>query len=173
MGLGIFHGFDVVVDLHRDDTGLVRDIAADHQHHAELTDGMGKAQDRGGDKPRACQRQDHREKRVPRVGAQGRGHFQRARADGRKRILQRLHHEGHGVDHRANHQPGETEGEGAQAQPLGELADVPVGPHGQQQVKADDRWRQHQRQCDHCADGAAPLGTGARQPQGDRCADDQ
>lgn len=173
MGLGVFHGFDMVVDLHRDHPGLVRNIAADHQHHAELADGVGKTENRRGDKPRARQGQDHRKKCVPGIGPQGRGHFQWASADGGERVLQRLHHERHGVDHRADHQPGKTEGQGTQAQPLGELAEVAVGPHGQQQVKADHRGWQHQRQGHHRANGAAPPRTGARQPQGDRSADDQ
>ncbi len=40
---------DVIEYLHRDHAGFLRDVAADHQHHAELADGMGEAEDRGGD----------------------------------------------------------------------------------------------------------------------------
>jgi hypothetical protein len=38
-----------VEDLHRDHAGLVGDVAADHQHHAEFAHGMGEAEDAGGD----------------------------------------------------------------------------------------------------------------------------
>ncbi|MGV8783452.1 hypothetical protein ACV35H_32400, partial [Pseudomonas aeruginosa] len=61
VGLGAFHGFDVIEYLHRDHAGFLRDVAADHQHHAELADGMGEAEDRGGDETRPGQRQDHAE----------------------------------------------------------------------------------------------------------------
>ena len=148
-------------------------IAADHQHHAELADGVGETEDRRGDETRAGQGQDHAEKSVPGIGAQGRGHFQGAGADGGKGVLQRLHHKWHRVDHRADHQPGKTEGQGAQPQGLGELADKAVGAEGQQQVKADHRRRQHQGQGDDRPDRAAQPGAGARQPQRNRSADDQ
>ncbi|MNN90854.1 hypothetical protein D3C81_2088760 [compost metagenome] len=92
---------------------------------------------RCGDKTGACQRHNNAEKRVPRIGTQGRGHFQGAGADRRERVLQRLHHERHGIDHRTDHQPGEAERQSAQAQPLGELAEKTVRPHHQQQIETD------------------------------------
>ena len=57
VGLGVFQRLDVVVDLHRDDPGLARDVAADHQHHAELADGVGEAEDGGGEEAGPRQRQ--------------------------------------------------------------------------------------------------------------------
>ena len=80
MGLGVFQRLDVVVDLHRHHPRLPRDVAADHQHHAELADGVGEAEDGGGQEARARQRHDHAEEGVERRGAQGGRHFQRALA---------------------------------------------------------------------------------------------
>ena len=173
MGLGIFHGFDVIVDLHRHHAGFVGNVAADHQHHAELTHGVCEAEDGSGDKTRAGEWQDHAEKRIPRIGAQGCRHFQRPSADGGKGILQWLDHEGHRVDHRTDHQPGKAEGQRAEAQRLRELTDEPVRAQCKQQIKADHgRW-QHQGQGDNGPDRAAQPRPRAREPQGNRCADDQ
>jgi len=163
----------MVVDLHRDHAGLVGNVAADHQHYTEFTDGMREPEDRRGYETGTGQRQDHAEKSVPGIGAQGRGHFQWAGADGRERVLQRLHHKRHGIDHRTDHQPGKAEGQRAQAQPLREVAEKAIGPHCQQQIEADHGRRQHKGQGDDCANGAAQPGTTARQPQGNRSADDQ
>ncbi|MNE98351.1 hypothetical protein D3C80_1968510 [compost metagenome] len=86
---------------------------------------------------------------VPWAGAQSGGDFQRALADRAKCILQRLHHEWHGIHRRTDHQAREAEHHAAQAQRLGSLAEPAVRPEGDQQVKADHRGWQYQRQSHH------------------------
>ena len=46
VGLGVFERFDAVIDLDRNDAGLVGDVAADHQHDAEFANRVRKAKDR-------------------------------------------------------------------------------------------------------------------------------
>ena len=46
MRLGIFQRFDMVVNQYRNHAGLVRNIAAYHQHDAEFADSVGKAENR-------------------------------------------------------------------------------------------------------------------------------
>ena len=91
VGFSVFEGFNVVVDLHRDDAGPARDVAADHQNDAELTDRMGKAEDRTAQKSGSVQRHGHAPEGSPRAGAQRRGDFQRAFADGLEGILDGLY----------------------------------------------------------------------------------
>ena len=43
VGFAILQRFDMIVDLHRHDAGFTGNVAADHQHHAEFADSMGKA----------------------------------------------------------------------------------------------------------------------------------
>ncbi|MNE14427.1 hypothetical protein D3C80_1073070 [compost metagenome] len=116
VGLGVFHGFDMVVDLHRDHAGFIGNVAADHQHDAELTDGVGEAENGRRDESGAGQRQGHAEESVPGIGAQRCGHFQRSGAYRGKSILQRLDHERHGIQHRTDDQPCKTECKGAKPQ---------------------------------------------------------
>ena len=65
MRLRVFQRFDMVVDLHRHDAGLAGDVAADHQHDAELADGVGEAQDGGRDEAGSRQRQRDGEEARP------------------------------------------------------------------------------------------------------------
>ena len=44
-------GLDIVEDRDREDLGLARDVAADHQHHAELADRVSKAEHRASQEP--------------------------------------------------------------------------------------------------------------------------
>ncbi|MOA47867.1 hypothetical protein D3C78_1705440 [compost metagenome] len=104
---------------------------------------MGKAKDAGSDKAWAGKRQHHMDKAVPGRGTQGRGHLQRAFANGAEGVLQWLHDKGHGVDHRADYQACEAEHHGAQPHGLGGLADPAVRAEGQQQVEADNRGGEH------------------------------
>ncbi|MCY1250587.1 hypothetical protein D9M72_642400 [compost metagenome] len=106
----------MIVDLHRDHAGLLGNIAADHQHHAELADGVGKAENGRGNETGAGQGQYHAEKGIPGIGPQGRGHFERARANRGKSVLQRLDHKRHRIQHRTDDQPRKTEREGAKAE---------------------------------------------------------
>ena len=62
---GELHRLDMVVDRHRQHARLARDVAADHQHHAELADGVREAQHRGGHQPGPRQRQRDAEEAVP------------------------------------------------------------------------------------------------------------
>ncbi len=165
MGLAVFQRLDVVINLHRHHSGLVGNIAADHQHHAEFADGMGKTEDAGRQKPGLGQRQGYREKPVQRPGAGRCGGFQRSVADGNKGVLQRLHHERQRIQHRRRDQSAEAERQGADAEPLGEFTDRAGRPHQHQQIKPQHGGRQHQRQSHDAADRTFPARTCPRQHQ--------
>ena len=47
MGVHVLQSFNMVIDRNREDLGLTRYVAANHQHDAELADGVGKAEYRG------------------------------------------------------------------------------------------------------------------------------
>lgn len=68
--LGVFQRLDVVVNLHRDDAGLARNVTADNQHDAEFADGMGKAEDGPGDEAGGCERHGNRPEGIPGAGTQ-------------------------------------------------------------------------------------------------------
>ena len=86
MGLVILAGLDVIVDAHRDHPGLPRNIAADHQHHAEFTHGVCKPQHGRGHHAGHGQGQRHRQEAIQRTGPEARGHFQRLSANPRVTI---------------------------------------------------------------------------------------
>ena len=161
----------VVVERDREHLGLARDIAADHQHHAELAHGVREAEHHGGDESRAGERHHHREESIPRRRRAAWLRLHRPLADALERGLQRLHHEGQRVDHRANHEAGE--GEGQQAEGLGERSEWASRSHQHEQVEAEHRGRQHERQRHQRADRRFHPGASAREPPGDRRTDDE
>jgi hypothetical protein len=129
MGGVVLERFDVVVDGHRQHLCLARDVAADHQDHAELAHRMGKAEDARGHESRPGKRHDHGEEGIPGTGTQRRGSFQRLLADGLEGLLQRLHDEGHRVDHRGDDEASEGEGQGLQPARLPAAGrTIPSGP---------------------------------------------
>ena len=160
MSLTVLQRFHMVVNLHRDDPGHARNVAADHQHHAELAHRMRKGEDRGGKITRQRQGDSHGKEGVEPGSAQCRRHFQRPVTNRLKGVLQRLHHERQGIKHRGDHQPLKGERQGTDAECLGQMANRPVRPHGQQQVEAEDRGRQHQRQGNHGPNHPFPSGVG-------------
>ena len=173
MGLGIFQRLHVVINLHRNHPRDTRQIAADHQHHAEFPHGVGEGHYTRGEKTGPRQRQDYTEKGIQWRGSQGRGDFKRTVADGLEGVLQRLDHEGQGIKYRGEHQAPEGEGQRADTQYPGEMPEGAIRPHHQQQVKAQHRRRQNQGQGNHRADRPLPPGTAAHQPPGDGRADQQ
>lgn len=78
-----------------------------------------------------------------------------------------------GIENRGDDQPGEGEGQQAEAERLRQLTDGSVRPHGDQQVEAKHRRRQDQRQCNDGTDRSLENGAGARQPPSDRRTDDE
>ena len=64
MRLRVFERLDVVVDLHRNDAGLIRDIAADHQHNAEFTNRVREAKHHRGQEPGFGERRGNVEESV-------------------------------------------------------------------------------------------------------------
>ena len=153
VGLRVFQRLDVVVDLHRDDARLARDVAADHQHHAEFADGVGEAEDGGGEEAGPRQRHGDAEEGVQRAGAQRGGRLpaaarrwprRRSASAARRRAANRT----------PRPPPGRQKVKGSRPRPsaLRELPDRPVRPHRDQQVEAQHRRRQHQRQRHHGAD---------------------
>ena len=173
MRRGVFDRLDVAVQLRGDHARRAGDVAADHQHDAELADGVREAQHRGGDDAAARQRQRDVHEALPRPGAQRGGGLQRARAEGLERGLDRLHDEGHRVQHRRDDEPREAERQQADAQRLRGLADDAVRPHQHQQVEAQHRGRQHQRQRDQRGQRRLPARARVREPPRQRGADGQ
>ena len=102
MRLGEFKRFDMIIDLHRHHAGLVRDIATDHQHHAEFADGVRKTHHRRRNKARPGEWQGDGEKSIHWRGAQRGGDFQRPLADGLEGVV---HGAGYGKSGRFDTRP--------------------------------------------------------------------
>ena len=151
----------------RQHLGFAGDVPADHQDNPEFAHGMGKAQ-RGGDhKTARAQRQHQRQKLIARSGPECRGGVAKALRDRHKSLPQRLHHKGQGVDHRADHQRREAEGQLPPRCQFPEPAHRRVGGEGDQQIKSQYRGRQNQRQghqrFHQRGEGAALVGEPPRQ----------
>lgn len=64
VGMRIFQGFDMIVDLDRHDPRHTRDVAANHENDAEFTYRVRKGQDGSGQKPGQGKRNGDGEKTV-------------------------------------------------------------------------------------------------------------
>ena len=173
MGLGILQGFHMIIDGDGEDLGLSRDIPADHQYHTELTDGVGETQTGRGDQGSPAKGQHQAEESIDGGGPQGAGGLEDPFIELAEGVLDRLHHEGQGVEHRADHQAAEGEGEGLPTQRQPGPADDAVGRQGDQQIKTQHRGRQHQGERHHSLYHGPPVTAAATQPPGQRGAEQQ
>lgn len=100
----------VLEDRDRHDAGLTRNVAANHQHHAELPQRVRETEHDGGDIAACRHRRGHGNEGVEGSGAQRRRRLDGPRPDSLERPLQRLNHERQGIDDGSDHQPREGEG---------------------------------------------------------------
>src|SRR5690606_37409609 len=105
--LPVVESLHVIVDRDRQYPRLAGNVAADHEHHAELADRVRKGQHDRRDDPGARERQRHAEEPDDRPGAQRCRDLERPRADRRERGLQRLDRERERIQHRRHDQAGE------------------------------------------------------------------
>jgi hypothetical protein len=113
------------------------DIATQSSAHAELAHGMGKTES----SPSQAWRQQryHSEKRIPGTNC---GAAAASNPTGNSKASAAAARQGQGIEHRANHQPGEGKVR-CRGQRLGQLTDITMQTHAHQQVGTDHRWRQH------------------------------
>ena len=168
MGLRVLHGFDVSVNLCGHHARLARNVAANHQHHTKLAHRVRKREHRGREQTGLGHGQRHREEGIDWVGPQRGGHFHGPLAHGFKRKLNGLHRKGQREHDGADQQPREGEGQHTQAQRLRDLAHPALWAQQHQEVEAQHRGRQHQRQRHQRIDPGAPARPGLRQPPGQR-----
>src|SRR5215831_12337336 len=135
---------DIVVYRDRRYLRRARDIAADHQNDAELTNGMGEAEHGTGEETGTRQRHGHCPKRPPRRRAQRRSYLERSIAHGLEGVADRLHHERQRIDHGANDQSLESEGESPPAPQTGDRTSDPFGTKRNQEIEAEHGRRQDQ-----------------------------
>jgi hypothetical protein len=93
---------------------------------------------------------------------------ERRSADALEGRLQRLHGERKRVDHRRDHEPCERERQGGVRQRGPEAADPAGGTQQDQEIKAEHRRRQHERERDDRFDYDAHSASGEREPPGER-----
>ena len=95
------------------------------------------------------------------------GNFHRPITDALKGRHQRLHHEGHRINHRPDDQPGEAEIKRSQPERLREHPQRTVRTQGNEDVKAQYGWRKYERQRDYRIDCRTPTALAAGQPPGE------
>ena len=166
-------GFDIVVQGDGQHLGFARDIAADHQYHAEFTHRVGKTQARRGNETASGQGQHDRAELVQWAGAQGGGRLQQTVGYPLERGLQGLHDKRQGIDYRADHKRAETECQLGAGQPLPGGPQRGSGGKQQQQVEAQNGGRENQWHCHDGLDQSWPVRFLTRQPPRQRRAQDQ
>ena len=90
-----------------------------------------------------------------------------------ERALDRLHHEGEGVNRRCEDEALEREGEGAPGHGDEEPAEGSARPHHEEEVEAEDGRGEDEREGDHRLDGDTKPASGTGEPPGDRGPDGQ
>src|SRR6266849_2110363 len=128
------------VYLHRDEPRLVRDIAADHENDAELTDRMCKPKDCRGNESGSGERQRTRKEVVKLACAQGRCYFHRPFPDSLEGILDRLDDKRHGIKNGGDDEPLECERQRAEAERVRQLADRAMRPRWPTAYRNRARW---------------------------------
>ena len=98
-----------VVDRDRHRPRDARQVAADHQHHAELAERVREAQDDAGDQAADRQRNHDAAERLEPRHAERPRRFEQPAIDRRELRRERLHRERHRVQHRRDQQPFERE----------------------------------------------------------------
>src|SRR5665213_994229 len=91
----------LVIERDGEGAGGAWNVAAQHQHHAELADSVGEGEDGGGDEGRLCERERDGAKDAQWGSTQCRSNLAQRRIDGAKARDQRLHRKREGVEHRA------------------------------------------------------------------------
>ena len=129
-------------DGDRDDPGLAGDVAAHHQDDPELPQGVGEAEHPGGDESPPGHGYRHGEERVEGAGAEGECGLERPASHRLERPLDRLHHEGHGVDRGSDDQALEREGEGLAGHGYEEAAEGPSRAEQEEEVEAEHGGRE-------------------------------
>ena len=116
----------------------------------------------------ASKRHDNVYKRIKRMAAKRCGNFHRPITDALKGRHQRLHHEGHRINHRPDDQSGEAEIKRSQPERLREHPQRTVRTQGNENVKAQYGWRKYERQRDYRIDCRTPTALAAGQPPRER-----
>ncbi len=143
MGVLIVHRLHVIKQGDGEHLGLTRDVAANHQHHPELPQGVGKTERRRHHEAGQRHRQDDVKEALQRPEPQGGGGLQLLVAHVDEGGGERLHHEGERVEDGGEQQTGKTEGERRPEGVAPPGAQAIGGGEGQQQIEAEHRRRQH------------------------------
>src|SRR3569833_4609571 len=141
MGLVVTQRLHAVVYHDRQHLCLARNVAADHQHHAELTDRVRETQHGRRDETASRLRQHHAHETVERRGAQRRRRLQYLLTNSGEGVLQGLHDKRQRINHRTNQETREAERERGAGEIEPRTADRAVRPEHDEQIKAQHRRR--------------------------------
>ena len=156
----------MVVNGNRDGPRDARQVAADHEDDAELTDGVREAQDQAGDHAFDRERQRDAQEGADARRAERRGRLAQGGIDLGKRRGDRLDGERQAVEHRGDDQGFERERQPMAGPVRPESADGAARPDGQQHIESQHRRRQDERERDDRLGEERPPAAGERQPIG-------
>src|SRR5580658_1391019 len=171
IGCGVVGRLHLIININRDGARYSRNIASNHQHHSKLAHGVSKYQGRARDQSGHGKRQYHLGKSAEWRGSQrGRG-CQQFAIDGGERSCERLNRERQAVDYGADHESGEGERQSVSGQRLPPAPQRAAGTEGDEHVKAEHGWRQHNGQGDQCFYQKLPASAREGDPVGQRQAE--
>jgi hypothetical protein len=167
VGGGVREVLDLIVEGDGEGAGGARDVSADHEDDAEFTDGVGKAEGRGGDEGVGGEWEQDAGEDAERAGSEELGLFDEGWLDGAKSCGEGLDGEGETVEDGADDEAGEGEGDGVAEEAGGVASKAGCGAEEDEEVEAEDGGRKQEREGGRGFDEGTPARAGGDDPPGD------
>ena len=165
---GVLELLDLIEDGDGEGSGDAGDVAANHEDDSELADGVGEGEDGGGEKRHARKRQGDAAEDGPGRGSENLCDLDGGAVYGGKGDDQRLQGEGQAVDHGADQQPPESEGEGVADEGDEGSSESGCRAETDEEVEAEHGRREDQRESCDGLHNAATERVAAGDPRGQR-----
>jgi len=165
---GVIERLDVIIDGDRDRARGAWNVAADHEHNTKFAESVREGECEAGDQPGDRERQDHASEGLPIGGAERSGSSQEFAVYGGERCGEGLHRKRKAIDDGADDEPFKGEGERVSGNALPPAAERALCAERDEQVEAQDGWRENEGKRDDSFDKKLPAAARECDPVGER-----
>ncbi len=174
VGGGVLDGLDVVVDRDGDGARGSGKIAADHEDDAKFAEGVSEGQNNSGYYARQRKRKNDASKRAPGIGAEDAGGGEKFWIEAFERSDERLNAKRKTIENAGDDKAGERESERVAEECEPKFAERAAWAHGDEEIKAKNRWRKNEGKRDDGFDKKFGPEFGEGEPVSERrCADEK
>lgn len=165
---GVVERLNVIVDRDGDRARGAGNVAADHEHHAKFAKSVREGEREASDQPGDRERQDHASEGLPPGCAERGGRAEEFAIDGGEGRREGLHREWEAIDDGADDESFKGEGERVSGNALPPAAERALCAERNEQVEAQDGWRQNEGKRDDGFDKKFPAAARESDPVGER-----